>query len=561
MANIFTLAGGLCLFLFGVKMLSEGVQASAGDRLQKALNFMTGNRFIGVLTGAVVTTMVQSSSATTVMVVSFVNAGLLTLTQSIGVIFGSNIGTTSTAWVVSLIGFSFNIAGLAMPALVLGFLMAAIKWKHRALGAVLMGFSFVFLGLDFMTDSLPDVTPEQMAVIAQLSDRGVLSLIIGVAAGAIVTLLMHSSAATITLVITLAHGKVLGFDMSAAVILGANIGTTIDAILAAIGGKPTAKQTALVHVLFNVIGSVIIMIFFQPFINLVNILVPGGDMQGNIAARLAMFHSMFNITCTVIFLPFVKQIAALASFIIKDKTIKPQSWKYNFVYQSSIYKSPELAIVRAEKEVQDMAVLASSMYTAIRTMIPGLGNKETNTAAIETLLEEMRLKEDYADQMKEQLTVFFMECGKQPLSPRSERNISLLLRIVADIEELTDQCVGVSLLLERSVKKNQVFKTKETEALDPFIALVEEFLQYVQKQLGRINGEPGADKLSGSYAQDLENNIDHNRDKLRKMGRKRIEAGEDVKTELLFIDLVKRIERLGDYCYSISEALSQMNRK
>ncbi|MDR3276712.1 MAG: Na/Pi cotransporter family protein [Treponema sp.] len=560
LGDLFSLAGGLCLFLYGVKIMSDGVQQAAGDRLQKALNFMTGNRIMGVFTGAVVTTMVQSSSAVSVMLISFVNAGILSLTQAIGVIMGSNIGTTTTAWVVSLIGFKFDIAALALPALALGFIMGSIKWKHQDLGSVFMGFSFIFLGLEFLTQGLPEVDPASVEFIAGLSGRGILSLLIGVGTGTVVTLLLHSSAATITMIITLAFGKILAFDLAAAMILGANIGTTIDAILAAIGGKPAAKQTALVHVLFNLMGAVIVMILFRPFVALVDFLVPGPRDGEGVATHLAMFHSVFNITCTLIFLPFVRQIAALVGLIIKDKSVtalqagEEAPKAYRFEYQSSIYKSPELAILRAEKEVQDLAGIASSMYTRIRAVLPGVKDEGGREKLIDELLVKMREQEDYADQMREELTLFFMECSRHQLNPRSEKKVSMLLRVIADLEELTDQCVGVSMLLERSVKKRHIFKQKEMDALAPFIGMVEDFLSFVRERFGTgfTAGEAG-------YAEELENRIDHFRNKLRKMGRKRIEAGEDVKTELLFIDLVKRIERLGDYCYSITEALSQMN--
>ncbi|MDR2079911.1 MAG: Na/Pi cotransporter family protein [Treponema sp.] len=550
---VFKLIGGLCLFLYGMKVMSDGVQHAAGDRMQRALNFMTRNRFIGVLTGVTVTALVQSSSAVSVMLVSFVNAGLLTLTQAIGVIMGANIGTTTTAWIVSLIGFEINISALALPAVGIGFIMESAKWKHQDLGRAFMGFGFLFLGLQFLTDALPAVNPESLVFIRRISNLGFLSVLIGVGIGAVVTLLMHSSAATITLVITLAWGGVINFEIAAAMILGANIGTTIDAIMAAIGTKTVAKQTALVHVLFNVVGSIIAVIFFTPLIRLVDFLIPGDPLGTSIAAHLAMFHTVFNILGTLLFLPFVHQFAVLVSFLIKDKETDQKQEipkTYRLEYQHSVRSTPELNIIRAEKEIRDMAALASSMFAGVSETLGKFREQGDKTAVVEALVEEMKGKEEYADEMRVELTRFLLECTRQQLGYQSEKKVYQLLRIISDLEDMTDDCFSVSLLLERSVKKGLLFKNKEMEALVPYVAQVENFLVFVKSHLGRsITGEQAV------FAERLENTIDKSRNKLRKLGRKRIEAGEDVKTELLFIDVVRRIEKVGDYCYNIAEAL------
>jgi phosphate:Na+ symporter len=549
----FKLTGGLCLFLYGMKVMSDGIQHAAGDRMQRALNFMTKNRFIGVLTGIVVTALVQSSSAVSVMLVSFVNAGLLTLTQSIGVIMGANIGTTTTAWIVSLIGFEIDISTLALPAIGVGFIMGSVKWKHQDLGRAFMGFGFLFLGLQFLTNALPTVSPESLVFVRRISNLGFLSVLIGVGIGTAVTLLMHSSAATITLVITLAWGGVINFEMASAMILGANIGTTIDAIMAAIGTKTAAKQTALVHVLFNVVGSIIALIFFTPLIRLVDLLVPGDPLGVSIAAHLAMFHTVFNILGTLIFLPFVRQFAVLVSFLIKDKDTDQKRETpaiYRLEYQHSVRSTPELNIIRAEKEIRDMAALASSMFARVSETLEKFREEGDKTAVVEALVEEMKGKEEYTDEMRVELTRFLLECTRQQLSYQSEEKVYQLLRIISDLEDMADDCFGVSLLLERSVKKDQIFKNKEMEALAPYVAQVEDFLVFVKSHVGRSITEEQA-----TFAERLENAIDKSRDKLRKLGRKRIEAGENVKTELLFIDVVRRIEKVGDYCYNIIEAL------
>jgi phosphate:Na+ symporter len=487
------------------------------------------------------------------MLVSFVNAGLLSLTQAIGVIMGANIGTTTTAWIVSLIGFKIDISSLALPAVGIGFFMQVLKWKHRNLGEVFLGFGFIFLGLQFLTDSLPTIQAGQLVFIQRISGLGFLSVLIGMAIGTVVTLLMHSSAATITLTITLAMGKVIGFEVAAAMILGANIGTTIDAIMAAAGGRPAAKQTALVHVLFNVVGSVVALIFFRPLLLLVNLLTPGSSEGVGIASHLAMFHTIFNLLGTLIFLPFVKQFAALVTFVIKDKEAAPEEGVkvYHLEYTSgTLQNTPELNIIRAEKEIRDMAGLAAQMFAAVSSALQSLPLAADRQAEVDVLVKDMGEKEEYVDEMREELTRFLVECTRPQLNYRSEKKIYQLLRIISDLEDMTDNCYSVSLLLERSAKKDLVFKHKEMEALSPYVRQVEDFLSFVRERLGRsITAE------HASYAEELENAIDKSRNKLRKMGRKRIEAGKDVKTELLFIDLVRRVEKVGDYCYNIAEAL------
>jgi phosphate:Na+ symporter len=547
------ITGGLCLFLYGMKVMSDGIQQAAGNRMQRALNFMTKNRFAGVFTGFAVTAIVQSSSAVSVMLVSFVNAGLLSLTQATGVIMGANIGTTTTAWIVSLIGFKFDISALALPAVGIGFIMQAAKWKRRELGEVFMGFGLLFLGLRFLTDSLPRLDPSHLEFIRGFSGQGYASILTGLGIGIGITLLMHSSSASITLIITLALGGAIGFEFAAAMILGANIGTTVDAIMAAIGSKAAAKQTALVHVLFNVVGSIVALLFFRPLCLLVDTLTPGSPGGSGIAAHLAMFHTIFNFLGTFIFLPFVKPFALLVTLIIRDREEPPEEEPRVYRLEhppGTIQNTPELNIIRAEKEIRDMAGLASQMFSAVSSAFTSLPLSENREAAAEALVKEMGEREDYADQMRVELTAFLIECTRPRLNYRSEKNIYQLLRIISDLEDMTDNCYSVGLLLERSVKKDLFFKHKEMEALSPYVRQVEDFLSFVREHLGRAITVEQA-----SYAEELEKGVNKSRNKLRKMGRKRIEAGKDVKRELLFIDLVRRIEKVGDYCYSISIAL------
>ena len=586
---ILNMAGGLCMFLFGMKVMSEGLQKSAGERMRKALNFMAGNRFIGVFTGFMVTAIVQSSSAVSVMVVSFVNAGLLSLTQSIGVLFGANIGTTLTAWIVSLIGFKISIDALAVPAIGIGFILKSINWKHKSVGEFLFGFGFLFLGLYYLSEGIGNVKFNAHAIEA-FKDMGFAAILIAFGASFVMTLIINSSTAAVAMIIVMAGNNIITYEMAGGMILGANVGTTTDGILASIGGNTDSKRSALSHVLFNVILACWAIPLLMPVLKLVDVIVPGdplevvfdadGKVIVNIALgfHLAMLHTTFKVLNTILFLPFVNQYAKLLSFLIRAKAVEEKkSEHYRFSYLSSaIADSPELNIIRAEKEMSNMAGVVSFMYSRFSKGLSTLrdsGGKGWESEAV-ALCEELEKREQYVDEMRETLTGFLIGCTKREsrdnaasplrqrsvgslvasfrdrLNSRSEVRIARLLRVIGYLEEMSDECYSISHLLEKSVRKDCVFKQKEMDKLIPYVGHVEEFLGLVEDQLGhRITPE------QKERASELEKSIDKNRRKLNKLGRKRIEAGENVRTELLFIDLVRRIEKLGDYCFDIARAL------
>ena len=556
-STLLKIAGGLCLFLYGMKVMSDGIQRAAGDRLQRFLNFMTGNRYIAVLTGFAITAIIQSSSATTVMVVSLVNAGLLNLTQSIGVIMGANIGTTVTAWIVSLIGFSLNLSQMALPAVGIGFICSIVKWKHQNIGDFILGFGLLFMGLDFLTKSMPGVGGS-INIITNLSNLGFLSYLIGMFAGLAMTLLIHSSSAATAIMLTMAFNGVVSYEMAASMILGANIGTTIDAALASIGTKTNAKRAALVHILFNVLGTCWALPLLKPLLALVNIVTPGSMTPGiihdpMIPTHLAMLHTVFNVVNTVIFLPFVNHLARLVTFMIKDSADEDSEHKhYRLVYMSGkIQNTPEMNIMRAENEIRVMAGLALSMFARFSGVLQSLLDTQDKVAAVNDLGAELKKREEYADEMRDQISAFLMECAREQLNRRSEHRISRLLRVITDLEDMTDDCCSMSYQLENGVKKGQIFGKKEMDALAPYLKLVEDFLKLVQENLGRVLSEETLQK-----ARKMEDSINKDRNRLRRLGRKRLESGKDVKTELLFIELVRRIEKLGDYCSAIAEMLA-----
>jgi len=544
------------MFLFGMKMMSDGLQKSAGERMRKTLNFMTGNRFMGVLTGFAVTAIIQSSSAFTVIVISFVNAGLLTLTQFIGVLFGTNIGTTVTGWIISLVGFKISIDSLALPAIGIGFIISVTKWKYKHVGDLLIGFGFLFLGLYFLSNGIENSNSLfDFTAIGTIRDNRTLAVLIGLGVGLVMTIIINSSSAAVTLIMTLAFQDVITYEMAAGMVLGSNVGTTINAVLAGIAGNTESKRAALAHVLFNVLGLIWALPLLIPLLNLVEFIFPGdpwaaGPGNTSIPVHLAGLHTLFNVINTVIFLPFVNQYAKLISMLIPDKKQEEKIEHYKFAYLSAgNTESPELNILRAEKEISDMARIVSFMYSRFCTVLRGLheegGNDKENTAE---LCAELLEKEEYIDEMRETLSAFLIECSRVKLNPKTEARISYLMQVISMLESMSDECYSISRLLEKSVDKNYLLKNKEMDELIPYVGLVEEFLSLLEKQLGR---NPSSElKIR---AAELENKIDKDRKKLQKLGRKRIEAGGNVKTELLFIDLVRRIERLGDYCFEISE--------
>lgn len=546
--GLLQLIGSLAFLLYGMKLMSDGVQKSAGERLQRALSVMTGNRFKGLLTGLFITMVIQSSGATTVMVVTFVNAGLLTLQQSVGVIFGANIGTTITAWIVSIFGFNFKIAAFAIPIFGAGFFLTLTKRSlNKNIGQALMGFGLLFLGLSMLSDSL-SFKPEQLSRFSWIDDIqswGVFSLVIAIIVGIIVTTILHSSSAFSAIVITMAYNNLITWEFSAALILGSGIGSTIDAILAAFGSNADAKRAAFIHVFFNVAGTILVLIFYSPFLRLIDVITP---RAANIAIKISILQSAFKVLSTILFLPFTKQIIALSKrFIPDDAKGKNNIYRLDFIESALVKENVGAYIIRAEKEIKDLTDLATDMFDLIQ-----IGLKKRDQTFIDEHLEEIMQAENYADQMHEQLTRYIVHIERMAVNEKQLDNLSLMLSIIGDLESMTDECLNIALLLKRSIEKSMSFETEDTDRLIPYVELVRQFLQFIHIN---INKHLDPDKLS--MAEELENQIDMFRKNLKKIARKRLENGADVKAELLYIDIVRQIEKIGDRAFGIAEALGQ----
>ena len=541
---IINFVGALAILLYGMNMLSDGVQKGAANSLQRLLGIVSGNRFTAVLTGLLVTAIIQSSGATTVMVVSFVNAQIISLTQAIGIIFGANIGTTVTAWIVSLFGFSFKISAFAIPLFGIGFFVTCMKkWRFHDLGEILMGFGLLFFGLSLLSDSLT-LSEESVAFLKDVSEWGVGGLLIAVLVGAGFTALIHSSSAMTAIVLTMAANGSLTWEFSAAVVLGSNIGSTIDAILSAIGSSTNAKRAALVHVCFNVAGTILALIVFKPFLALINWIVPK-EPYDNITTHIAMLHTIFNLCCTCIFLPFVNQIATLVSKIIKQSD-KDESTSYKIpVVFSSGHGSIELYVLQAEKEIEKMANRVMSMFTNICESLESSDNEK-----VSELAEVVFQQEKYIDQMMEEITSFLVQCSQLDGATGIIQNkITQLLQITDYLENLSDESTSIIRNIEKYLAKKQDAKLA-SEKLLPYMQKVMEFYGYVIKTLGT-----GLSVSQRVVATRMEDEIDEIQKVLKKSAKKRLEEGGDVKSQLRYIDIVRRIENAGDSVYDLVRVL------
>lgn len=543
LGQIFGFVGALCLLLFGMNMLSDGIQKGAGSNLQKMLGKIAGNRFTAVLTGIGVTAIIQSSGATTVMVVSFVNAEILTLTQAIGVIFGANIGTTVTAWIVSFFGFSFSISAAAIPLFGLGFILKYFKHlKIHNFADCFMGFALLFMGLGLLKDTL-SLSPASVAFLQKFDSIGVWGLLLGVLIGAFVTALIHSSSAMTAIVLTMAANKSLTWELSAAIVLGSNIGSTIDAVMSSFGATVNARRTALVHVGFNVAGTLLALFIFKQFLSVVDMIVPGLPAE-NITTHIAMLHTIFNLCATLIFIPFVDQIAELATRIIReDKATENEHYKLPAILPFS-HVSADLYSFQIQKEIIKMSIKVMEMFDS-------LTNTLTNSRNVETENELINKTENYIDEMNEAITSFLQKCSRLPTANSTDRHhFASLMQITDNLENLSDECTSIMHTIGKffaayEASESQI-NPKRTKEISDYLEMVRLFYEQICIYLS--TGISNEERLQ---AEVIEQQIDDMKKELRHLSRKRIENGGNVKTELNYIDLVRKIEKAGDCVFNI----------
>lgn len=543
----FKLLGALGLFMFGMQLSSDGLQRAAGDRLQRAVNFMTRNRFIAVLTGVVVTIMTQSSSATSVMVVSFVNAGLLSLVQAIGVLMGAHIGTTLTGWVIAAVGIQkFSISILAVPIFGVGFFLSLVKKRGEAFrnyGESLMGFAMIFLGLDFLASAIPDPSGDALLFLRNFADEGALAVAVCVLAGLVFTVLINASSATLAITIGLAAKGVITFPMASAIVLGANIGTTADAWLVVIGASANSKRAALAHTLISVLGVAWVLVIFKPFLAFVDFITPGAVTTATVGTHIAMLHTTFNSINMLVLLPFVRQYAGFLSKFFKDRPAAAAA-AYS---PKPLVPIAELNLVQARTDIIGMSTVVDEMYARFAR------NLFDPPKDMEKELEAFKGAEALADSMLEGLSRFLLAIAEQDVNDKARENIGVMLRIVADLENVTDSCLNLGYLLERCGKKGMCFDSEELKNLQPYTRLVGDFLEFVKTNIDKPLSDEGLAMALG-----FEREIDSSRTELKKLARRRLKAGADVRLELLFIDVIRHMEKIGDFAYSVSESLREL---
>lgn len=556
--QVLEIAGALGLFLFGMKIMSEGIQKAAGSRFKSILKFMTGNRFAAVFTGLAITAIIQSSSATTVMVVSFVNAGLMNLFQSIGVILGANIGTTITAWIVSLLGFKLKVSALAIPTIGIGFPFLFIKkLKHRDFGNALIGFGLLFLGLDFLKHSVPDIgeNPDALYFVTHMTGGGVGSILLFILLGTLLTIIVQSSSASMAITLTMAYQGWIDYPTAAAVVLGQNIGTTVTAYFASIGANTNAKRASRAHIMFNILGTIWVIILFNPFSRLVDFLVPG-DVYGAEAklllpVHLSMFHTIFNVINTVIFLPFIKQFEKLVKMMVKEKAEPSEAadGAYTFKYISSaLQDTPELYLITVQDEIFKMASLISEMFSRFMEVF------KHPDQDLSSEVKALKKLEDRTDEMQQELSTFMVDLVKDSMNSVSAGNVNAQIRIVNELESMGDSCYNLILLTVRKYEKNYQCSQEATIELVAYMELVFSYIGFIKDHLNRNISDKDLRE-----AEKFEKKINKTRTKLKNASQERIGAGADVASELLMLDLIKNLEHIGDYGINVAEALVNLS--
>ena len=546
------LIGSLALFLYGMKIMSEGLQKFAGDSLRRILTAMTTNRVTGVLTGVLITALIQSSSATTVMVVSFVNAGLLTLTQSIGVIMGANIGTTVTAWLISALGFKVDIAAFALPLLAFALpLFFSGKSSRKSIGEFVFGFAFLFMGLQSLKANAPDLgaNPEMLAFVQNYTDMGFFSIILFLFIGAILTMIVQASAATMAITLIMCANGWIDYHLGVALVLGENIGTTITANLAALTGNTQARRAALAHLVFNVFGVMWVLVLFYPFTNAVSWFVTHvmkvSDPAVAVSFKLAAFHTAFNISNTFIMIWFVSLIEKTVCTLIKPK-VEDEEYRLRYI-TGGMLSTAELSILQAHKEISLFAERTARMFNMVKELF-----YEKNEETFLKTYSRIEKYDNNRDRMEIEIANYLTEVSEGRLSSESKEEIRIMLRAVSEIESIADSCNN----LARSIKRRNEFKSEFTEEQNKHLDHMFELVSGALNRMNLILHKPELvhDDINPSY--NIENEINNYRNQLKSRNI------EDINNKLYqyqdgvyYMDMVSESEKLGDYVLNVVQAV------
>ena len=547
------LIGSLGLFLYGMKIMSEGLQKFAGDSLRRILTAMTTNRVTGVLTGVLITALIQSSSATTVMVVSFVNAGLLTLTQSIGVIMGANIGTTVTAWLISALGFKVDIAAFSLPLLAFGIpLLFSGKSSHKSVGEFIFGFSFLFLGLQALKANAPDLgaNPEMLAFVQNYADMGFFSIILFLFIGAILTMIVQASAATMAITLIMCANGWIDYQLGVALVLGENIGTTITANLAALTGNTQARRAALAHLAFNIFGVIWVLILFYPFTNAVSWFVTNvmriSDPSVAVSFKLAAFHTAFNISNTFVMIWFVGLIEKTVCFLIKGKKDEDEEYRLRYI-TGGMLSTAELSILQARKEITLFAERTGRMLDMVKALF-----YEKNEDAFLKTYSRVEKYESISDRMEIEIANYLTCVAEGRLSSEGKEEIRIMLRAVSEIESIADSCNNMARSIKRRNEFKSIFTDEQNHNVDQMLALTEKALHRMIEILKK--SELVRDDVNPSY--NIENEINNYRNQLK------IHNVEDINNKkyqyqdgVYYMDIIGEAEKLGDYVLNVVQAV------
>ena len=558
------------MFLYGMNLMSSGLQKAAGDKLRGFLSAMTSNPFKGVMTGVGVTSLIQSSSATTVMVVSFVNAGLLTLAQAISVIMGANIGTTVTAWLVAWLGFKADISILAIPLMAVGFLCSNSKKNQRQnIGELVVGFSLLFLGLSFMKESVPDLnqTPEVLEFVKSWASHGFGSVLIFLVFGTILTLVLQSSSATMAITLIMLSMGWIPFNMACAMVLGENIGTTITANIAASVGNTQAKRAAMSHTIFNVFGVIWALILFRPFLMLVGGIIemfglPNPATEGFVVNPeeaststaalygLSMLHTLFNVINTLILIWFVRFIEKAVKSIIKSpKNQESDVFRLKYITAGPL-ATPELATEQAFDEIIHFAKISrNGLGYAKQALV------ETNADKFEELRKKLVKYEEISDKIEFEIATFLNAVSASDISETTSVKIKAMYKIIGELESLGDSGESISRILSRRNIHKKDFDSSTMKHLMDMVDAVDEAYEAMITNLEAAHKQTLTD-VSNAY--NAEEHINSLRNNLRDAEIENIEDGsKNYQTSVYYIDIVNELERMGDFIINISQDLER----
>jgi len=552
--DFLTLVGSLGMFLFGMKMMSEALQKVAGGRMRKILSAMTSNRFLGVVTGFLVTTIIQSSSATTVMVVSFVNAGLMTLVESIGVIMGANIGTTVTGWLITLLGFKVKISAYALPLIGLGLpLIFSKSTTRRSWGEFLVGFALLFLGLEYLKGSVPDIkqNPEVLSFLQNYTNLGFGSTLIFLFIGTVLTVVIQSSSATMALTFVMCNQGWISFELAAAMVMGENIGTTITANIAAAVGNVSAKRAARVHFLFNMLGVVWMLAVFTFFIDGVNSIVTrhnGMSPSENPAAiptALAIFHTSFNIINVLIFIWFVPLFEKAVMKMVPSHETEEEEFRLKFI-TTGMLSTAELSILQARKELHFFGKHSKKMFGFVRKLMNEQKDKKFNK--IFTRIEKY---EGICDNVEVEIANYLTQVNQGKLSDLGRKRSRSMLELVDDLESIGDSNFNLARTISRMKNGKIQFSEEILKKLELMFDLVDESLLVMTENL-----DDNVDAVNISRAKELEMEINNYRNQLKNEHLDNIKNGKySYEAGIIFNDLFSECEKLADYVINVSEAL------